>query len=188
MFISQLDCRFEHKFIQNKPSNQNYLFPILATELRRAGGPRTIKKLINKRVIPLPGISTCQKKFSFIYCLPGYLYPTLAYFNKIQDQLTPNEKYIWLCFDEVHTAYKGDLHPKLDMWIGPHKECNVLWFRSLTNLKIRFPLYLEFDKALELSTYMEIVCTVEAINLLVFGSTCDGGPKNIGKLINMLIN
>ena len=137
-------------------------------------------KHVSKFIIPQPSTSSLQKRFSFISLCPGIIQPTVKYFIKIMDKMTPEEKIIGGCFDEINTQNRADLDSRFDAIVGPAKNAQNFMVRSLCSEKIRkFPVWLDFDTMVNNSEYNRVIYTLESIGLRYCVSTCDMGTLNV---------
>merc|ERR1712141_242026 len=96
------------------------------------------------------------------------------------DKMTPEEKIIGGCFDEINTQNRADLDTRFDAIVGPAKNAQNFMVRSLCSEKIRkFPVWLDFDTMVNNSEYNRVIYTLESIGLRYCVSTCDMGTLNV---------
>ena len=63
--------------------------------------------------------------------------------------LKESEKVIGLCFDEISIDNVVEIDQILDEAIGPAKNANVFWIRSITTNELLFPVFYELDQKSE---------------------------------------
>ena len=124
---------------------------------------------------PLPGISTIDKKFQFVHLSPGYIKPTLEFLKKKALSMKESEKVIGICFDEIFIDNVVEIDRILDQAIGPAKNANVFWIRSISDNTLKYPIFYELDHNLTKKELLEIIVTMEEIGFKVVSITCDQG-------------
>ena len=126
---------------------------------------------------PLPGISTIDKKFQFVHLSPGYIKPTLEFLKKKVLSLKESEKVIGICFDEISIDNVVEIDRILDQAIGPAKNANVFWIRSVSSTvnPLKYPVFYQLDHKLTKKDLLEIIVTLEEIGFKVVSVTSDQG-------------
>ena len=131
--------------------------------------------LRKKHNFPLPGISTIDKKFQFVHLSPGFIKPSLEFLKKKVLSLKESEKVIGICFDEIFIDNVVEIDQILDQAIGPAKNANVFWIRSISSNALKYPIFYELDHKLTKKELLEIIVTMEEIGFKVVSITCDQG-------------
>ena len=68
-----------------------------------------------------------------------------------------SEKLSAVCYDEINLSDLGDLDIKYDLFIKPANEANMFFVRSLTNEKLKMPVYTIHNSAYDKATFMDIL-------------------------------
>ena len=121
---------------------------------------------------PLPGVSTIDKKFQFVHLSPGFIQPTLEFLKKKVLSLKESEKVIGICFDEIFIDNVVEIDRILDQAIGPAKNANVFWIRSISSNALKYPIFYELDHKLTKKELLKIIVTIKEIGFKVVSITC----------------
>ena len=143
--------------------------------------------LREKKILPLPGLSTLKEYFKHFTIEEGYFDSVHRLFKLIAPVLTDKQKIVQLSFDEVHLK-KTDLRweQKTDQIVGPYSTANVMVMRCLfKNLKM--PIWFKYgipeksgSSQLKKEELLDIIKKLESIDFHVVAVACDSGPSNVG--------
>ena len=140
-----------------------------------------------RKLIPLPGLSTLRNYFKHFTINEGYFDFVFQLLKLIAPILTSKEKLVSLSFDEIHLK-KTDIRweQKTDQIIGPNNTANVMVMRCLfKNLKM--PIWFRYgipeksgSSQLGKEELLDIIKQLELIGFHVVSVVCDSGPSNVG--------
>jgi hypothetical protein len=127
---------------------------------------------------PLPSITCVKKYLSNLHCCPGLMVATLKFMEARAASLTPLQKILVGCFDEIFVHSNACHYSVQDRVLGPHKNAQVVFMR---------PLFGDWGNAVFYD--FDTTVTQELINFIseklhlaggwvVKVWTCDLGPSN----------
>ena len=134
-------------------------------------------KLVRKEHVPLPGLSTLNRKFEFMHVAPGIIKPMVVYFRQVCPTKSARWKLGVTAFDEMAIENISDIDRYLDMTVGPGKSAQVVTVRGIAD-DWKFPFFVDFDYPIKKDDLMQIIMALEDTGLTIFACTCDQGPQN----------
>ena len=98
------------KRVQNAPESDYSL----AMKIRRSSKKEALNLV--RTVIPLPGLTGLQEKFSWLHVLPGLFKAVIAYYKLKIPHMKPLEELTACCFDEINLSEQGSLDSRYDLF------------------------------------------------------------------------
>ena len=112
IFLSEKPRKFTKKY-----TTKNYHD---AMSLRNIGGVKSLSLV--RDLVPLPSLTSLQRKFSFMSLLPGYIREIRIYIathlSKLDSWKNGNGNLGVIAFDEVHNRKIGMYYAKYDLIVG----------------------------------------------------------------------
>ena len=112
IFLSEKPRKFTRKY-----TTKNYHD---AMALRNIGGVKSLALV--RKMVPIPSLTSLQRKFSFLSLLPGYIIEIRIYIqthlSKLDSWKNGSGKLTGISFDEVHNSKLGMYHAKFDLIVG----------------------------------------------------------------------
>ena len=149
---------------------------------------RTYKYLRQKKLLPLPGISTLKAHFKGFVVDEGHLDHVHQLLTLMCLNMSPRDRIVCLSFDEVSVKADLSYDATHDRFIGPKSEANVMMCRGIfSNFKI--PIYFVFDKKIDKENLEHAIKAVETAGFHVVAVCCDMGTNNsqVKKELNVTI-
>ena len=138
---------------------------------------RTYKYLRQKKLLPLPGISTLKAHFKGFVVEEGHLDHVHQLLTLMALNMSPRDRIVCLSFDEVSVKADLSYDATHDRFIGPKSEANVMMCRGIfSNFKI--PIYFVFDTAINKENLEVAIKAVETAGFHVVAVCCDMGTNN----------
>ena len=148
----------------------------------RAMSSRAYQFLRQKKVLPLPSMSTLRKHIKHFTCSPGILEEIFQMISRQREVLGDgSDKPIAtaLCFDEMALHKDIQFDQAEEKMYGPHKEVQVVMIRGLFK-NFKQPIFYDFDKTMTRDILFTLIEKLDGIGFQVECVTSDMGPKNIG--------
>ena len=141
----------------------------------RSFSRRSYKFLRDKKLIPLPALSTLRHWVKGFRCQPGVITEVKqilkAHFNSEQ---TPLSKFAILSFDEMEISKCYEYDQESDQALGPHKKVQLAMVRGLFK-KWKQPIFYQFDSPMKKELLFHIIVSTEETGVEIWGICCDLG-------------
>ena len=144
----------------------------------RCASPKGYRYMKNVMKIPLPGMSTLRRWTNRVRVEPGILSSVINVMIAKKKCMPDVQKLVVLSFDEMYLSYKISIEREKEQVIGPHKTCQCVMVRSLFSSWKQL-IYYQYDKAMDVSTFFEIISKLHESGYIVVAVTCDMGPSNM---------
>ena len=155
-------------------SHEDYTVALTLKHLSR----KTYQFLKKKKLLPLPGLTSLDRFFKKFVITEGFSDSVKCLLKTMSESLTPLQRVVAFCFDEVHTRKDISYYPPEDKIVGPHSAANVLMISGIFK-KWKIPFSFRFDSALEEKELLDTIIILENMGYHVVSITSDMGTKVI---------
>ena len=146
----------------------------------RSFSRRTYQHLRQKKLLPLPGLSTLRRWVKNFQCQPGLLTDVLKILKKyIESENNPLAKLGVINFDEMEVYFCYDYDQESDKVFGPHKKLQMVMLRGLCH-SWKQPIFYNFDSQMKPDLLNYLVRKSEEAGVQVWAVVFDLG--NVGIL------
>lgn len=173
MSPSQIDCVFSkkavHRWLDEDISH--------ALSLRNLSA-KAYKFVRNEWKIPLPSVSTLNRRTAQVNVEPGILVSVLSLLKREAVSMTERDRVSVLSFDECSVAKEWSYDKATDTLYGPKKNVQCCMLRGLVGSWKQL-VYYDFDRPMTKDLLFSIISHVEAAGFPVVATVNDMGSSNM---------
>lgn len=140
---------------------------------------KAYKFVRNKWNIPLPSISTIDRRSSRLNVEPGILLSVLNLLKEEATSMTARDRVSVLSFDECSIVNEWSYDKATDHLYGPKKHVQCAMLRGLA-ASWRQVIFYDFDCPMKKDLLLDLINHAESAGFPVVGIVSDMGPTNIG--------